>query len=87
MMGRIIYPIYWLVVSTPLKNICKWEGLFHILINLGFDLMDAGQVFVSHNLPGPGLPLYKIQCVPTDCRYKMQNQVKFCHYKMQIYPT
>ena len=29
----------------------------------------------SHNLPGPGLPLYKIQCVPRDCRYKMQNQV------------
>ena len=39
------------------------------------------------NLPGPGLPLYKIQCAPRDCRYKMQNQVKFCHYKMQIYPT
>ena len=56
-------------------------------INLGFDLMDPGQVFESHHLPGPGLPLYKIQCVPRDCRYKMQNQVKFCHYKMQIYPT
>ena len=32
-------------------------------INLGFDLMDPGQVFVSHNLPGPGLaPLQNTMC-------------------------
>jgi hypothetical protein len=23
--------LYWLVVSTPLKNISEWEGLSHIL--------------------------------------------------------
>ena len=30
--GHNIYRnLIWLVVSTPLKNISQWEGLFHIL--------------------------------------------------------
>ena len=29
-----VWNIYWLVVSTPLKNISQWEGLSHILWNI-----------------------------------------------------
>jgi hypothetical protein len=27
---RLDSSVYWLVVSTPLKNISQWEGLSHI---------------------------------------------------------
>ena len=38
--------IYWLVVSTPLKNISPWEGLSHILWKLKKCLKPPNSIYI-----------------------------------------